>query len=110
MLSFTIDPLMKFAEIIKIKFQHLPSERSILNGAYKITGNETPEELQILALKCILALKEEYEKRNNISILMDEQLCEFTKLYNVLPTTLKDNVKNQLFDLFGDKILKYLRG
>lgn len=108
MLQFTIEPTMRFAEIIKKYFQHLPSERSILNGAYKITGNETEDELQCLALRSVLELQREYEEKGKITGLVDEHIKDFMKLYNVLPHVLQNNIKDQLIDLYGDKFLKYI--
>lgn len=108
MLNFTIEPKLRFKEILKKEFQHLPSERSVLNGAYKFTGFETDQELQVLALRSILELEREYKKRGKISIIIDEHIQEFMKLYVRLPHVLKDNVTQQLHDLFGNEILKYI--
>lgn len=108
MLTFSIEPFVRFKEMLKIRFQHLPAEESILNGAYKVTGEETDDELNALALKSVLKLKEEYEKYGKINILLEEKIIDFSNFYSKLPTMSQENVKDLLIDLFGKEILKYI--
>lgn len=89
-------------------FSHIPAPESILNGAVQLHPCLDEAELQVIALKCVLILKSEYEKYSRINILVHSRLIEFSRLYVILPKILAKNIESILIDTYGECVLSYL--